>query len=752
MAYNVYGDIRSARALKAGATKRQVSVIIGDSTTDHDAGSVGASTHGGNGGGWMWGVAKALSDLHGIWGSFIHPRRGSSATPVGPWVHSAFQVAGAATGAPAEVEADITVVQDVDVGSNGNRVMTVYEYLGAGTSSSSNAQTRITVSTLHPRRASGATMKGVLEWYSADSGSGTFRLELRNISPFSQLALSSAISTNTGAVERHVASVTGTDSNTSSDVSLWLNSATGPVTFGRAGIVWPNQTVGHTVFPLAKFGGRPSVTMLRHLQLAGARRIAAALRLAMDEAGPDADLFVWVSQGFNNPNYHTASAGPASSTGTLVSATSTTVTLPASEGTADHLGKVITITGGTGGPGSSQQESAAQTRLITAYDTGTRVATLESAWTSTPDSTSTYRIGWSDSSANGYEDDMLGVMALFEEAMQILGRSVEHVHFILIPPTLTKTNNPGSVPELSYSGSRERALYLANNRDRVLAPDWLSLVPLRTMVDRGDHYSWPSDSIHLKSTANAGFAPMAETLVDAIIDYADSGADVGALSDTALAQIIEAIAASSAIDTQQQANVQAALTAQGVTTARMATLPTTGTVSTLTAADVWEAGTRTITGGTVQATLGGETVAEIAAALGSQANLNVYVPASGSTIDVYKGDAYSNDAGTGRRITITKAASETHWPTTLSTVHFTCTPTARTLEDHPDATGLEDVACTVTTATGDGQAFYLELTDEQTATLTAGVGAYEFWFVANVSTAPATLRSGSMTARRGASG
>lgn len=211
--------------------------------------------------------------------------------------------------------------------------------------------------------------------------------------------------------------------------------------------------------------------------------------------------------------------------------------------------------------------------------------------------------------------------------------------------------------------------------------------------------------------------------------------------------------ASETIDAaQQQANVQAALTAQGATTARMATLPTTGTVSTLTAADVWEAGTRTITGGTVQATLGGDTVAAIAAALGSQANLNVYVPASGSTIDVYKGDAYSNDAGTGRRITVTKAASETHWPTTLSTVHFTCAPTARTLEDHPDATGLEDVACTITTATGDGQAFYLELTDEQTATLTAGVGAYEWWAVANKDSAPATLRSGSMTARRGASG
>jgi hypothetical protein len=94
------------------------------------------------------------------------------------------------------------------------------------------------------------------------------------------------------------------------------------------------------------------------------------------------------------------------------------------------------------------------------------------------------------------------------------------------------------------------------------------------------------------------------------------------------------------------------------------------------------------------------------------------------------------------------SASETHWPTTLTTVHFYCTPTARTLNDHTSAASLDDVACTVNTATGSSRAFTLELTRTQMSTLTAdGVGGYTFGFVANKGTNQAVLRSGSMTVR-----
>jgi hypothetical protein len=136
----------------------------------------------------------------------------------------------------------------------------------------------------------------------------------------------------------------------------------------------------------------------------------------------------------------------------------------------------------------------------------------------------------------------------------------------------------------------------------------------------------------------------------------------------------------------------------------------------------------------------------VASALATTANVNIYAPATGSTLDLYRADAYQNSEGSGRSITITKSASETHWPTTLSSVKFTCKPTADTLEDVPAAASLTDIACTVIQATG-SQSFRLELTAAQSDDLTAGTGAYEFWFRANTATNTATLRSGRMTVR-----
>jgi len=69
-------------------------------------------------------------------------------------------------------------------------------------------------------------------------------------------------------------------------------------------------------------------------------------------------------------------------TGTLVSATSTTVTFDGSaSGTADvHNGWYLEITGGTG---------SGQIRMVVDYDTS-RTGTVHLAWDTTPDSTSTY--------------------------------------------------------------------------------------------------------------------------------------------------------------------------------------------------------------------------------------------------------------------------------------------------------------------------------------------------------------------------
>ena len=75
--------------------------------------------------------------------------------------------------------------------------------------------------------------------------------------------------------------------------------------------------------------------------------------------------------------------------GSVTSATSTTVTLSANY-TGGDIGATITITSGTG---------AGQQRTITAYNSSTHVVTVDRAWHTTPDSTSYYYIGYSDSPA-----------------------------------------------------------------------------------------------------------------------------------------------------------------------------------------------------------------------------------------------------------------------------------------------------------------------------------------------------------------
>ena len=83
-------------------------------------------------------------------------------------------------------------------------------------------------------------------------------------------------------------------------------------------------------------------------------------------------------------------------TGTAQAGTSTTITLRApSSSTNDYYnGLSITITGGTG---------SGQIRIIEDYVGSTKVATVDRAWTTTPDATSTYSItSWTTDSVNQY--------------------------------------------------------------------------------------------------------------------------------------------------------------------------------------------------------------------------------------------------------------------------------------------------------------------------------------------------------------
>ena len=83
-------------------------------------------------------------------------------------------------------------------------------------------------------------------------------------------------------------------------------------------------------------------------------------------------------------------------TGTAQAGASTTITLKSSSSSTDDYfnGLYITITGGTG---------AGQIRIITDYVGSTKVATVDSAWTTAPNSTSTYSItSWTAAAVNQY--------------------------------------------------------------------------------------------------------------------------------------------------------------------------------------------------------------------------------------------------------------------------------------------------------------------------------------------------------------
>lgn len=141
--------------------------------------------------------------------------------------------------------------------------------------------------------------------------------------------------------------------------------------------------------------------------------------------------------------------------------------------------------------------------------------------------------------------------------------------------------------------------------------------------------------------------------------------------------------------------------------------------------------------------------AAIATALAGSVNVIVWAAATGWSMSLFAGDSYL--ASDDRGITITKQGTETHWPATLEDVSFFAEPTAELYELEPDAESISGAECTVTQATGDNQAFTLELETTDTEKLTFNSklpnGGYKFWFRANVDdpTTAATLRSGPLT-------
>ena len=81
---------------------------------------------------------------------------------------------------------------------------------------------------------------------------------------------------------------------------------------------------------------------------------------------------------------------PILESGTAQAGAAGTITLAAGAAAYDLTGCIVRTTGGTGGGGTGGANN--QARLITAYNTSTKVATILPSWETTPDSTTTYDI------------------------------------------------------------------------------------------------------------------------------------------------------------------------------------------------------------------------------------------------------------------------------------------------------------------------------------------------------------------------
>lgn len=141
----------------------------------------------------------------------------------------------------------------------------------------------------------------------------------------------------------------------------------------------------------------------------------------------------------------------------------------------------------------------------------------------------------------------------------------------------------------------------------------------------------------------------------------------------------------------------------------------------------------------IEAELNAPTLAEITSAIAQTSHLVILSPIDGSSMTVVQGNVYSSAS---EPITLTKAAGETGWPETITTIDFSCAPDDTLIAENSAAagTGLDDIALTSVSSTGG----VLSLTAAQTAALVAtpGSGRYRFWYDANSATAKKTVRMG----------
>lgn len=117
-----------------------------------------------------------------------------------------------------------------------------------------------------------------------------------------------------------------------------------------------------------------------YLTLSGAETNCSLLALAAKVAsGPKPTLMTLFPRVLPIVTSGTAQAGAAG-----------TLTLASGAPAYDLSGCIVRTTGGTGGGGTGGANN--QARIITAYNTSTKVATIEPSWETTPDGTTTYDV------------------------------------------------------------------------------------------------------------------------------------------------------------------------------------------------------------------------------------------------------------------------------------------------------------------------------------------------------------------------
>lgn len=121
----------------------------------------------------------------------------------------------------------------------------------------------------------------------------------------------------------------------------------------------------------------------------------------------------------------------------------------------------------------------------------------------------------------------------------------------------------------------------------------------------------------------------------------------------------------------------------------------------------------------------------------------VLVPLVGRTLNLVRGDSYSNSLGTA--ITVTKASGEL-WPSDLTTYTLTFGADINVDKTVGGATTPTTISGTATavTMTGSGQSFRLEFTPSQLASIAEGNGAYNWSVTATSGSIRRTIASGTV--------